>query len=253
MITKYLELMNFKKLLIFLWVVLGAIYVNIDHLFVINIPKLFLVFVIFQLFYAGIYIINDLIDYKFDIKNPVKRTRPIASGRISRNQAFVFMLLLMGISFILCFLLIKELLIFLIFFLVYNLIYSFVLKKIILIDTLVSGLTHAARFFMGGFLFGKFNAYFIVFALFLFVSTLSIAKRLREVRENQTTARKSNFYTLRLAKLIWVLSAFILFIFFLLTSGLEHILILIILIIYLFFIIFYRIPRIRELLETLLY
>jgi 4-hydroxybenzoate polyprenyltransferase len=45
---------------------------------------------IFCLLSGSIYVFNDIIDYRQDREHPVKRDRPIASGRMSRRAALVF-------------------------------------------------------------------------------------------------------------------------------------------------------------------
>lgn len=52
-------------------------------------------FVIFCMVTSAIYIINDVVDVQKDREHPFKRKRPIASGRINRNFAFVFAFVLL--------------------------------------------------------------------------------------------------------------------------------------------------------------
>ena len=49
--------------------------------------RTFYTFIIFCLLSSTSYILNDIIDYPFDQKHPVKKNRPIASGEISLQQA----------------------------------------------------------------------------------------------------------------------------------------------------------------------
>jgi 4-hydroxybenzoate polyprenyltransferase len=56
----------------------------------------FLTFAIFALASSACYVINDLADAAADRTHPRKRNRPIASGAVSRGQAIVFALVLLG-------------------------------------------------------------------------------------------------------------------------------------------------------------
>src|SRR3989344_2219267 len=47
-------------------------------------------FFIFSIVTSGIYIINDVIDFKSDLAHPYKRKRPIAAGKIDLRLALIF-------------------------------------------------------------------------------------------------------------------------------------------------------------------
>lgn len=53
-----------------------------------------LVFISFSLVASVIYILNDLFDVEKDKLHPIKKNRPIASGRVTKRQAIVFAALL---------------------------------------------------------------------------------------------------------------------------------------------------------------
>lgn len=57
-----------------------------------------LVFLVFCLLSSGIYLINDLADIEQDRLHFKKRTRPLASGLISKSNALAAAVLLIGIS-----------------------------------------------------------------------------------------------------------------------------------------------------------
>ena len=62
-------------------------------------------FSIFCLLSSTSYLLNDIIDYPYDKKHPVKRYRPIASGEINMQQATftVFILTIVSLLFSLLF------------------------------------------------------------------------------------------------------------------------------------------------------
>jgi len=55
----------------------------------------------FCFFSSAVYIFNDLFDRKEDQKHPLKRDRPIASGKINTSEALSFLLILVLLGFIL--------------------------------------------------------------------------------------------------------------------------------------------------------
>jgi len=171
------------RMIFFLEVILGALIGLNFNFLLLDIKELLLVFVSFQMLYSGIYIINDLIDYKKDRNDPVKSKRIISSGLIKRKYAFVFSLILILIALFIAFPYSIILAGFEIFFLFFNLIYSFILKKMPYVDSFSNGVTHPMRFVFGMILFsGGFNFY-LIFSIFILSSGLSFLKRLRELKQ----------------------------------------------------------------------
>ena len=95
----YLELFRVKhyvkNLLIFTTIIFGA------DLFTNDFYKILIGFISFSLMSSSIYIINDIIDYDLDKKTPVKKNKPISSGKISKDKALKISILTFFLSLIL--------------------------------------------------------------------------------------------------------------------------------------------------------
>ncbi|MFH2020831.1 MAG: UbiA family prenyltransferase [archaeon] len=139
----------------------------------------------FQIVYAGIYMINDICDYKKDSKDPIRSKRMIASGKISRENALIFSLVLISVGLILGSIISLVLMIYELLFLLVNLNYSFFLKHIPYIETIVASVTHPLRIMLGISLFGVVHRYFFVFYYFIFAIGCLFLKRFKELEKNE--------------------------------------------------------------------
>ena len=83
-----------KNLLVFLPIFFSA------NLFNLELAKVaFIAFVIFCCTSSVIYIINDMSDIEKDKLHPIKKLRPLASGKVTKKQAYVVLIILVnGIS-----------------------------------------------------------------------------------------------------------------------------------------------------------
>jgi len=72
-----------KNFVIFTAIIFSGKLFNLDLL-----TKSLYAFIIFCLLSSASYILNDIIDYPYDKKHPIKKMRPIASGDISRQHSF---------------------------------------------------------------------------------------------------------------------------------------------------------------------
>jgi 4-hydroxybenzoate polyprenyltransferase len=110
-------------------------------------------FIVFCLLSSATYLLNDIIDYSYDIKHPSKKHRPIAAGLISIPEAtFIVFLLALGtlllaiffshftsyLFFILC-----------LAFILLNFFYSLYLKKQPVIDIFAISFSFMIRTFVG--------------------------------------------------------------------------------------------------------
>ena len=141
------------------------------------------------------YTINDLLDIEADRLHPQKRFRPIASGRLSRNQAIILIVFLSALSLVGGYLLSPNLALILVSYSLLMLIYSKWLKKIMILDVLVIAAGFTLRV-----LAGLSVIQVAYFSPWLFVLTsllamyLAFGKRLAELKlleANASSHRKS--------------------------------------------------------------
>lgn len=94
-------------------------------------------FGLFSLLCSAVYLINDLFDIEADRQHPVKRNRPIASGKLPVKVAVIALVILLAISLPLAYLLSPNLAYVEVAYLLLMLAYSRWLKHIPLVDVLV--------------------------------------------------------------------------------------------------------------------
>ncbi|MBK7629737.1 MAG: decaprenyl-phosphate phosphoribosyltransferase [Ignavibacteriales bacterium] len=91
-------------------------------------------FVIFCLASSFIYIINDIIDIKADAVHPQKKYRPLPSGKISKQLAWITAIVIFILLVVLSFLSPSEFIYFLASFIFLNILYSLYFKHIVILD-----------------------------------------------------------------------------------------------------------------------
>ena len=102
-----------------------------------SLERTLMTFGLFCLLASSVYLLNDIMDIEADRSHPVKKNRPIASGKLPISLAVIMAILLLAVALVGSFLLfIGTFFIFLIYF-VLNLAYSKWLKHIAIIDVLV--------------------------------------------------------------------------------------------------------------------
>ncbi|HRN25706.1 MAG: decaprenyl-phosphate phosphoribosyltransferase [Ignavibacteriaceae bacterium] len=94
----------------------------------------FKAFIIFCLASSFIYIINDIIDIKADASHPQKKNRPLPSGAISKQSAWITAILIFVLLVVLSFFAPTEFIYFLVSFVLLNVLYSFYFKHIVILD-----------------------------------------------------------------------------------------------------------------------
>jgi 4-hydroxybenzoate polyprenyltransferase len=119
-----------------------------DHKLVLLIQA----FIAFCLISSGAYFLNDIIDASKDRQHPIKKNRPIASGKLSLGFSWIMVFVLMLTSILYSFQFIGGYFaLTLIFYVFIQLSYSLYFRNVIILDSLVVASGFVIRVFAGGF------------------------------------------------------------------------------------------------------
>jgi len=130
----------YKNFLLFLGIVFSLNFFNLSLLL-----DIIFAFIIFCLLSGSCYIINDIVDIEKDRKHPIKRKRPIASGKLKVSYAIFYSFVLIVICLLGAYLINLEFFTISVLFLISNFLYSFWLKHFILVDILTVSVNYIIR------------------------------------------------------------------------------------------------------------
>lgn len=140
----------------------------------------FAAFVIFCIAASGIYCLNDVMDSELDRMHPLKRTRPVASGKISKRIALSVMSALLIAAIAATALLFSSntgTLTTIMLYIALNIAYSIRLKHIALVDVFIIGTGFVFRVLFGGLACHIPLSPWIVILVFLVTTFMALAKR----------------------------------------------------------------------------
>jgi len=132
---------------------------------------------IFSLCASAVYVFNDIYDVAEDRQHPDKRKRPIASGQISINFAWLLALLLFSVSITMAYFFNKNFFIILIVYVAINILYTVVLKHIAIVDITIIAIGFVLRLFAGASIINVQTSMWIVLVTFWLALFLALAKR----------------------------------------------------------------------------
>ncbi len=149
-----------------------------------------LAFFIFCFTASAIYVINDYVDIEQDKLHPEKKKRPLASGKISKNQALMILALLIGLAMAgLLYLQNTKVTFLIVLYFVMNLAYSFKLKHIAIIDVLIISIGFLLRVFVGGYATGIVVTPWTQVLVFCLALILALGKRRGELVNAQVLGK----------------------------------------------------------------
>jgi 4-hydroxybenzoate polyprenyltransferase len=157
--------------------VLAPLFFTPDLINKKNIEIVIYAFVCFCLISSAVYVINDIRDKQSDKKHPVKKHRPIASGKIATPTALIVFFLTslfgLGLGFYLNF----DFFIILLSYFIINIFYSFGLKQVSIIDIMIISLGFILRVEAGSIVLGISPSVWIIVCTGLLSLFLAVAKR----------------------------------------------------------------------------
>lgn len=187
---KYLKLMRIKhyvkNLLIFIPLIFSRNVLDKNLFF-----TTLLGFVLFCLTASIIYIINDIKDVEKDKLHPIKKYRPIASGKVSIKKAYFLSFILLCIIVLIYFLfpISKISSIVLGIYLLINIGYSFGLKKIPIVDVILLVLGFILRIVYGAVIGNIEVSNWLYLTILVFAFFMGFGKRRNEIKKNNSKGR----------------------------------------------------------------
>ena len=167
-----------KNVLIFVPLVFSGLLLTPDSLI-----KTIVGFVDFSIVASTIYIINDLKDIEKDKKHPKKKNRPLASGKISINEALcqiLIMLIVLILSMMIFPISVISMALLLAYFLL-NIGYSFGLKNVPILDVFIIVLGFLIRILFGANLIQVRVSKWLYLTIITISFFLSLGKRRNEI------------------------------------------------------------------------
>ena len=167
----------YKNILLFVGIVFSANVLNTSMWL-----EVALAFVFFCLLSSGEYLINDVIDRARDRRHPLKRNRPIASGKLKVSYALLFALILMVVALLGSYLVISTQFFMLsASYVLLVLLYSLVLKHVVIADVLIISIGFVLRAVAGCVAIGIFISPWLIVCTLLLALLLVFGKRRSEL------------------------------------------------------------------------
>ena len=139
--------------------------------------------------YGGLYALNDVHDADADRLHPLKRTRPVAAGRISSQAASQLGTGLIGLGLGAALAADVKILVLALLFVAINLAYTFKFKTVPYLEILLNTITHPLRFAAGLWLAGSWVHLQLLIVWILATFAITTLKRIKELREATPAVR----------------------------------------------------------------
>lgn len=135
----------------------------------------------FSLTASGVYIINDLVDRRYDLNHPRKKHRPLAAGSVSATSAVALLLALWTVAFALSISVSPKVLVILSIYVILNVAYSVELKHVVILDVFIIAAGFMLRIFAGTAGVGIMPSQWLLLCGMMVALFLGFAKRRAEL------------------------------------------------------------------------
>ena len=143
--------------------------------------KSFAAFFLFCFAAGAIYILNDIMDADKDREHPIKKNRPIASGKLGVWPAAYFGFILAVLSISLSFFLNTNFGITILIYILLQIFYTLYFKKIVILDVLTVSASYLLRVIAGALVINVVISDWILVCTMLLAMFLSLSKRRHEL------------------------------------------------------------------------
>jgi 4-hydroxybenzoate polyprenyltransferase len=140
-----------------------------------------------------VYVINDIVDAEADRHHPLKKMRPIASGKISNTNGITIAIILLALGLLLSIYTNSMFKIFALLYLVINIFYTFKLKHLVLLDIFSIAAGFMIRVTAGALIISvEISSWLILTTMFLslFLAVMKRRSELVVVGDEQSSTRK---------------------------------------------------------------
>jgi 4-hydroxybenzoate polyprenyltransferase len=136
---------------------------------------------------SGTYVLNDLIDIRFDAIHAQKKKRPLVSGSISIKISIFLMLILVSTGFLISHMFLSTAsTASLLTYLIVTVTYSIYLKRVLALDLILLSVLHTLRIIGGSLAIDVLLSFWLLsFSIFIFFS-MSAIKRTIEIQNSNT-------------------------------------------------------------------
>jgi len=213
MLKDFLELLRpyqwYKNLVIFLGIIFSHNLFSANLFF-----KTILAFILICLLSSATYIVNDIVDLEKDKKHPIKKRRPLPSGRVKKRDAEILAILLFLFVIYFSFKLDFNFGVGALIFLAINILYSFLLREVFILDVITISINFALRAILGVVLIHAYLSPWLIVSTFLLALVLALGKRKGEIgilKEPLQHRKTLQFYRNFLADVFLIISSSALF------------------------------------------
>ena len=138
-------------------------------------------FVAFCVGSSAIYVFNDVHDRALDVNHPVKKNRPVASGKISVKSAWIFFIILLFVASALSVMVNLNVAMVVGAYVTMNVLYSLYLKSMVIIDVMVIAIGFILRIMAGSMATKVYLSSWILLTTFSISLFIGFAKRRHEI------------------------------------------------------------------------